>query len=72
MTEEEEFWEAAMEKFRAGGPHPLANHPLRKPCAGHPRCWVVGGLYIMPNWGKRYCAEHLPLGAASCLPASTT
>jgi hypothetical protein len=54
------YWDAAMEKFRAGGPHPLANHPGRKKCAGHPRCWTVAGLFFMPDWCKRYCFEHLP------------
>jgi hypothetical protein len=44
----------------AGGEHPLAGHPLAVRCDGYSGCYTVAPIRILPDYSKRYCADHLP------------
>ena len=49
-----------MAKWKAGGEHPLARHPLAVRCDGYSGCFTVAPIRILPDYSKRYCFNHLP------------
>jgi hypothetical protein len=59
-AELQKFWDDAISKWKAGGEHPLACHPLAVRCDGMEGCWTVAPIRILPDYSKRYCSDHLP------------
>ena len=55
----QKYWDDPLTKWKAGGEHPLARHPLAVRCDGHSGCFTVAPVRILPNYSKRYCSAHL-------------
>jgi hypothetical protein len=53
-------WEAAISRWKAGGKHPLAQHPHAVRCDGFPGCYTVAPIRVLPDYSKRYCFQHVP------------
>ena len=52
--------DGAIALWRAGKEHPLARHPLAVRCDGFPGCYTVAPIRVLPNYAKKYCADHRP------------
>lgn len=56
----QKYWDDAIARWKSGGEHPLAKHPLAVRCDGYPGCYTIAPIRILPDYAKRYCFEHLP------------